>query len=53
MSEFLRPYAEKKSAPLLGICASTHMTSSGVSADIRRLSDAGVSATVRRHSNYG
>ena len=46
MPEFLRPYAVKKSAPLLGICASTHMTSSGVSADIRRLSDAGVSATV-------
>ena len=54
MSEFLPPYAEKKSAPLLlGICASTHMTSSGVSADIRRLSDAGVSATVCRYSNYG
>ena len=53
MPEFLRPYAEKKNAPLLGICVSTHMTSSGVSADIRRLSDARVSATVRRHSNYG
>ena len=45
-------HTQKKIRTLLGICASTHMISSGVYADIRR-SSVGVSATVRRHSNYG
>ena len=48
-----RDHTQKNSTPLIGICASTHMISSGVSADIRRSSIAGVSATVHRRFNYG